>query len=88
MPSPEDVKAIVTDVVGTSGDPTVLEYVIACLEAGDFEYGPGGSLCYDAFGEMLVRKGFATRRCRLLLYTIVHGKAPEQSLLLRLELGV
>ena len=50
----EPVRPVVEDIVGSRGDPTVLEYVISVLEDGDFEFGPDGQEAYEAFGEMLV----------------------------------
>ena len=40
------------DVLGSSGDPTVLEYITSCLE--DFDLGDGGEEAYESFGPMMV----------------------------------
>ena len=59
-------RAAVEEVIGSHGDPTVLEYVINVLDDDDFDFGPGGREAYDAFGEMLVRniKSLCTyRKC-------------------------
>lgn len=50
-----DVKAAVTSVLG-KGDDTVLDYVAACLEDGEFEWGDDATEALEAFGEMLVRR--------------------------------
>lgn len=52
MASP-DIEAAVADVLGSSGDPTVLEYITSCLE--DFDLGDGGEEAYESFGPMMVR---------------------------------
>ena len=54
MVAQSDVSAVVEELVGKSGDPTVLDYVISVLEDEDFDFGPSGQEAYDAFGEMLV----------------------------------
>ena len=52
MASP-DIGAAVADVLGSSGDPTVLEYITSCLE--DFELGDDGEEAFESFGPMMVR---------------------------------
>jgi hypothetical protein len=61
-PGSMDVKAAVTSVLG-KGDDTVLDYVAACLEDEDFEWGDDATEALEAFGEMLV----GCRRCCHLL---------------------
>ncbi len=41
-------------VLGSSGDNTVREYVIKCLEDEDFHLGDHGEEAYDAFAAVLV----------------------------------
>ena len=43
------------DVLGSHGDPDVLEYVAGSLEDGDFDYGNNGQEAYEAFAGVLVR---------------------------------
>ena len=43
------------DVLGSAGDPDVLEYVAGSLEDGDFDYGNEGQEAYEAFAGVLVR---------------------------------
>ena len=47
-----DIEAAVGEVLGSSGDPTVLEYITSCLE--DFDLGDGGKEAYESFGPMMV----------------------------------
>lgn len=43
------------DVLGSHGDPDVLEYVAGSLEDGNFDYGNEGQEAYEAFAGVLVR---------------------------------
>lgn len=54
MPSEDDVRTAVGEVLGSGGDPTVLDYICGCLE--DFEFGDdAGEEAFDSFGAMMVR---------------------------------
>ena len=47
------MRTAVGDVLGTAGDPTVLDYICGCLE--DFEFGEdAGEEAFDSFGAMMV----------------------------------
>lgn len=45
------------DVLGSHGDPDVLEYVAGSLEDGNFDYGNEGQEAYEAFAGVLVSGG-------------------------------
>ena len=54
MPTPAEVRQVVEQVIGTTGDDTVFEYVVSILEDGEFEFGSDGEEAFDAFGAGLV----------------------------------
>lgn len=50
-----DVEAAVKEIVGTSGDADVLNYVISILEDESFEFGDDAEEAFEAIGPVLVR---------------------------------
>jgi|LakMenEpi03Aug12_release.lakeMendotaPanAssembly.Ray.scaffolds.fasta_scaffold1194495_2 hypothetical protein len=52
MPS---VEAAVKEIVGTSGDADVLNYVISILDDESFEFGDDAEEAFEAIGHLLVR---------------------------------
>lgn len=48
-----DIDAAVRAVLGSGGDPTVLEYITSCLDG--FDLGDDGEEAFDSFGPMMVR---------------------------------
>lgn len=66
-----DVEAAVRDVLGSGGDPTVLEYITSCLD--DFDFGDGGEEAFESFGPMMVRGHDAEIACARQTCRSVHG---------------
>lgn len=54
MPASRDVGAVVREVVGSSGDQDVIEYVIGVLEDESFEFGDDAIEASEALGPLLV----------------------------------
>jgi hypothetical protein len=50
-----DVEAAVKEIVGTSGDADVLNYVISMLDDESFEFGDDAEEAFEAIGPLLVR---------------------------------
>ena len=50
-----DVEAAVKEIVGTSGDADVLQYVISILEDESIEFGDDAEEAFEAIGPVLVR---------------------------------
>lgn len=50
-----DVEAAVKEIVGTSGDADVLNYVISILDDESFEFGDDAEEAFEAIGPLLVR---------------------------------
>jgi hypothetical protein len=50
-----DVEAAVKEIVGTSGDDDVLNYVISILDDESFEFGDDAEDAFEAIGALLVR---------------------------------
>ncbi|KAK9804716.1 hypothetical protein WJX72_001738 [[Myrmecia] bisecta] len=57
MPA-DEARPALERLVGSSGDPAILDYVVSILEDADFEFGRDGEEAYEAFGEILVSGGF------------------------------
>ena len=51
-----DVEAAVKEIVGTSGDADVLNYVISILDDDSFEFGDDAEDAMEAIGHLLVRR--------------------------------
>ena len=51
-----DVEAAVKQVVGTSVDPDVLNYVVSILDDDSFEWGDDAEEAFEAIGPLLVRR--------------------------------
>ncbi len=51
-----EVHTAVRDIIGDAGDPTVLEYLVSCLELED-ETAKDAAQMYANYGDMLVRSG-------------------------------
>ncbi len=49
-----EVHTAVRDIIGDAGDPTVLEYLVSCLELED-ETAKDAAQMYANYGDMLVR---------------------------------
>ena len=49
-----EVQTAVRDIIGDAGDPTVLEYLVSCLELED-ETAKDAAQMYSNYGDMLVR---------------------------------
>ena len=49
-----EVHTAVRDIIGDAGDPTVLEYLVSCLELED-ETAKDATQMYSNYGDMLVR---------------------------------
>lgn len=47
-------RAAVAELIGTSGDIAISNYVAAVLELQDFDLGRDGESAYEMFGQMLV----------------------------------
>mmetsp|Transcript_19452 Transcript_19452/g.58771 ORF Transcript_19452/g.58771 Transcript_19452/m.58771 type:complete len:828 (+) Transcript_19452:417-2900(+) len=82
MPSEDDVRTAVGEVLGSGGDPTVLDYICGCLE--DFEFGDdAGEEAFDSFGAMMVDAGCvldddaARAACNQLVARLGAGAAPK-----------
>lgn len=58
------IREQVLSVLGSGGEPAVLDYLVACLEDDDFHLGPDGEDAYDAFAPVLVRAWIRGRRAR------------------------
>ncbi|KAL4515714.1 hypothetical protein Ndes2437B_g07137 [Nannochloris sp. 'desiccata'] len=54
-----DVEAAVKEIVGTSGDADVLNYVISILDDESFEFGDDAEEAFEAIGPLLVGGGCA-----------------------------
>ena len=66
------------DVLGSHGDPDVLEYVAGSLEDGDFDYGNDGQEAYEAFAGVLVRRLIYQQYC--CFYSDTNGIQAQSSL--------
>ncbi|KAF6253822.1 hypothetical protein COO60DRAFT_386745 [Scenedesmus sp. NREL 46B-D3] len=52
-----DVRAVVHDVLGSHGDETILDYIVAVLEDEHYEHGTDGQDTYEHLGPILVDSG-------------------------------
>ena len=55
MATPEEIIAVVHEVLGSAGDETILDYIVGVLEDEHYDHGVDGGETYEHLGPILVR---------------------------------
>jgi hypothetical protein len=63
MATPEEILAVVHDVLGSGGDQTILDYIVGVLEDEHYDHGVDGAETYEHLGPILV-SSLAAQYCQ------------------------